>query len=1265
VHRSLAVGAIVALLVGTPTMAQRAPVASRGLKAYRYHPAFRVPPSIESVLRHLAPGQDAFPEEKTAEELAKRLTQLGAWLRERPLPAATIVDQLLAARFAGAHLAPADDVAIDAGPRLAIARARTMPADLVLDRAAFKPELSGLVREFASIHTAEFLITEIELVAGPEPQARTVVRFDLAGTAKEGCRAERVGRWRMRWQGGADGIWRLVEWAALDQVRSRASSPVFTEATRRAFGGNASFREQLVPGLDEWLTRLDSAFMPGGMGHHGVSAGDADGDGLDDLYVAQPSGLPNRLFHNNGDGTFLDVTDAAGLAVLDSTSESLFADIDNDGDQDLVLVTRTEPLLFVNDGKGHFTRVRDAFQFTGRLRGALTSAAMADFDRDGFLDLYLCAYSYLIGASEDKAGPPTPYHDARNGPPSILLRNDGHGRFVEVTAAAGLDEDNDRFAFAPAWGDYDEDGWPDLLVANDFGRKHLYHNEGLVNGQVRFRDVAGPAGVEDYGAGMSASFLDYDNDGHLDIYTGNMWTAAGQRITREPGFKPDAPPGIREIYRRHARGNSLFRNRGDGTFEDVTLQARAEFGRWAWSSDGLDFDNDGREDLYVVNGMFTRDSEDQEVDVDSFFWRQVTARSPLAAETGTAYDDGWRATNRLLVTHGSQASHERNVLLRNDGHGGFDEISGTAGLDLDQDGRSFAVLDIDGDGDSDLVLMAPRGSPQLRLFRNDFDSGHASVALRLIGTRSNRDAVGARVTVETDQGRFTRVVTLGSGFISQHSKELLFGLGNSQRIARVTIAWPSGRVETLTELALNQRAWIREGDGVLRTEPFRKAGAPPDAPGMPAAGAATRVPSTWLYQPYPAPDFTLRDLAGQEHSLSGLSGRPVLLLFWATSAPPSRAMLAELSRQRDQLARAGVSILAVAVDAPRDEAAVRAATQGIGVPVMVASEAVAGTYTILHRYLFDRREDLGLPTAFLVSGRGEIVKAYRDPADVAHLIDDIPRIDAGAAERLARAVPFPGTFHAMPGERNYFQYGLELSEQGFDRPALVAFERVAKVDPSPITFYNLGTLYMKLGQPSNAKAALERALSANPAYADAHNTLGVLVAPGDPAGAIAHFRSAVAARPDDADALNNLGYTLFQMGQRAEALQLYQQALQFQPDFPEALNNVGIFYGQQRDLARAEAYFRQAFERRPTYGEAANNLALVLRARGDTASAITLLQHFVEASPAFEPAYITLSRLYLAAARPRDARQVLARLLERNPTHPQALELMNSIPATP
>ena len=162
---------------------------------------------------------------------------------------------------------------------------------------------------------------------------------------------------------------------------------------------------------------------------------------------------------------------------------------------------------------------------------------MADYDRDGFLDLYLCVYAYVIGASEDKAGPPTPYHDAQHGPPNVLLRNDGHGHFVDVTADVGLDQHNDRFSFASAWADYDEDGWPDLLVANDFGRKNLYHHDGLVNGRPHFTDVADRAGVEDYGAGMSAAFLDYDNDGHLDIYTGNMWTAAGQRITASPSFQ--------------------------------------------------------------------------------------------------------------------------------------------------------------------------------------------------------------------------------------------------------------------------------------------------------------------------------------------------------------------------------------------------------------------------------------------------------------------------------------------------------------------------------------------------------------------------------------------------------------------------------------------------------------------------------------------------------------------------------------------------------
>jgi Tfp pilus assembly protein PilF/peroxiredoxin len=1235
-------------------------------KTYRYHPRHRVPPSLESLQKHLVPGSDAFPNEREAEELGTRLGQLSEAVRERIDRGIAALDELLAREFKGGKLAPGHETVVGNNPQLEIFRSSGISAALTHDRATFRSEVSTLLSDWRSIDTAEFLITAIEVTRDRNPTALTTVRFDLAGAAKAGWRAERLGHWRMRWQKSAGGVWQITEWITVDHLRSRTAVPVFTEATEAALGRNPSFQRQLVPGLDYWASHLDAVFTPRGMGHHGVSVGDYNGDGLDDLYVAQPDGLPNRLFRNAGDGTFEDVTDSAGLAILDRTSQSLFADIDNDRDQDLILLARTGPLLFINDGKGHFTRAADAFQFKQPLQGSLTSAAMADFDRDGFLDLYLCAYGYFIGVSEDKAGPPSPYHDALNGSPNVLLRNDGHGKFVDVTADVGLDQNNDRFSFAPAWGDYDDDGWPDLLVANDFGRKNLYHNLGMVDGRVRFKDVAREAGVEDYGAGMSAAFLDYDNDGRLDIYTGNMWTAAGQRVTAAEGFKPDASAEIKEIYRRHTRGNSLFLNRGDGTFEDVTLDAGAEFGRWAWSSDAFDFDNDGSEDLYVANGMFTRDAGEPSIDVDSFFWRQVVAQSPLTRTPGTAYDDGWRATNRLLVSDGAQAQHERNVLLRNDGHGRFDEISGSSGLDVDQDGRAFSIVDYDSDGDADVVLMAPRSSPQLRLFRNDFAAGNAAIALRLTGTKSNRDAVGARVTVETDAGRATRIVKAGSGFLSQHSKELLFGLGKSQRIVKVTIAWPSGLEQTLSDLRVNHRAWIEEGSDAVRSEPFHTASVPTTAVRTTARNDTGTPVDTgvWLYEPFPAPDFKLRSLDGQDYSLSALAGRPVVICFWATSAPPSLETIGELSRQRAALMAAGASILILAVDPPEDTAKVKAAVQSLGLPVLIADANVAGTYNVLHRYLFDRREDLRLPTTFLVNGRGEVVKVYTSPKASGQIAQDVRNIEVAAPERLARAAPFAGTFYASIGDRSYFQYGLELSEQGFDAAALATFERVAKVDPSAITFYNLGTLYMEGGRPTEAKTAFEHALQLKPDYADANNSLGALLAQsGQVPAAIERFRATLQTKPDFADALNNLGFALFQTGETAQAYELYQKALALQPDFPEALNNLGIFFGRQGDLDRALAYFQQAVDARSTYGEAGNNLALVLAARGETEKALTVLQRLLKENPGFEMAYVTLCRMYLKAGRRQEGVQILEQLLQRNPTHPAAVDLLRQIKA--
>jgi Tfp pilus assembly protein PilF/peroxiredoxin len=994
------------------------------------------------------------------------------------------------------------------------------------------------------------------------------------------------------------------------------------------------------------------------MGHHGVAVADVDGDGLDDIFVTQPAGFPKLLFKNRGDGTFEDITEASGLGLLDDASQAIFADVDNDGDEDLVLVGSSGPQLFLNDGKGHFARTQDAFRMKGGLQGSPMSIAVADYDRDGFLDVYLCLYSYFIGASETRGGTPSPYHDAQNGPRSLLFRNDGHGHFIDVTEEAGLNENNNRYGFAAAFGDYDGDGWPDLAVANDFGRKHLYHNEGSKNGKVTFKDVTAAAGVEDHGAGMSATWVDYDNDGRLDLYFGNMWSAAGQRVTSEPGFMPDAPADVKALYRRHARGNTLFRNRGDGTFEDVTLEAGAEMGRWAWSSDAIDFDNDGWEDLYIVNGMFTRKSEE---DLDSFFWRQVVAKSPLTHVTGTPYDEAWRVITRLLADH-SQANHQRNVLLRNDGHGRFEEVSGSVGLDLDQDGRSFAAVDYDQDGDLDLVVMAARSAPQLRVFRNDVGQDNASLALRLTGTRSNRDAIGARVTVETDAMRRTKVVQANSGFISQPSKELLFGLGKSRRVVKVTIEWPSGASQILSDLEVNQRLRIEEG-GTFRAEAYRHARK--DEEVVAASAGASLPAASWFYESFPAPDFRLPDLLGKERSLAALHGRPALLLLWSASAPDSRAAFQAVARQQDALTAGGVGLLTVALDEPQAAPKVRAAAQGLlGVPVVLGNEAVGNAYTLVQHYLFVGKEDLPLPSAFLLNAKGEIVRAYRRTIEAAQVVKDAAKIEAPEAERLARAVPFAGTFSSRPGDRNYLQYGIELVEQGLESWALPAFELAAKGDPSAFALYSLGTLYTKGGQNDKAKAAFERALKAKPDFAEASNSLGALTAQGgDVPGAIVLFRAALQATPDYPDAMNNLGYALLQTGREQEAHDLYLKALELQPDFPEAFNNLGIYFARQGEMARAESYFKQAVDKRPAYGEAANNLALILMTHDDAATATSVLKALLEKNPEFEMAYVTLAKIDLTTGRQREGVQVLERLLQRNPKNPLALQMLAELRA--
>ncbi len=749
---------------------------------------------IDALLLQTEPGLDEFIGEKYAAQITAILNEWSVSLLRSPQEAIAI-EQFLDPGFTSGPLAPAKSRVVRQGPPIEI-RHNSFDQSLSRTRGAFLQELSNSLVPFSKILTADFQVTSISDTAASEmgkraaspvipqvpqvpPQVHTRIRYELVGEVPDAHREQRIGHADLVWQSTPAGEFHLRSWQSIDETQSRSTTRVYGDITAAALGGNASYSAQLQHGTDYWRTVLDSACGIDIYGHNGVSVGDIDGDGFDDLYICQPGGLPNRLYRNRGDGTFEDITQASGVGVIENTACALFVDINNDGRQDLIVVRNNGPLLFLNDGNGKFHQQPNAFKFATPPQGTFTGAAVADYDRDGWLDIYFCLYIFYQGASQYKY--PSPYYDANNGPPNFLMRNNRNGTFRDVTAESGMNQNNTRYSFCCAWNDFNGDGWPDLYVVNDFGRKNLYRN----NGNGTFTDVAAQEGVEDVGAGMSVCWFDHDNDGADDLYVANMWTAAGERITMQEQFKKDAPAGVRAQYHKHAMGNSLFRNesgrRTDGNraqpgFAEVTDLSATRVGRWAWSSDAFDFDHDGRSDLYVTNGMVSAPNRD---DLNSFFWRQVVAKSPDDAKPSHDYEQGWSAINELIRSDRTWSGYERNIFYANNGDGTFSDISGIVGLDFPEDGRAFAVADFDQDGRQEIFLKN-RNAPQLRILKNVLPELPPSISFRLRGTKSNRDAIGAVIKIETGKGSQTRSVQAGSGFLSQHSKEVFFGLGRTQ-----------------------------------------------------------------------------------------------------------------------------------------------------------------------------------------------------------------------------------------------------------------------------------------------------------------------------------------------------------------------------------------------------------------------------------------------------------------------------------------------------
>ena len=1181
---------------------------------FHFHPHYREQTPLDAAQLQIKPGLDGFLTEQDHVSVAAILEAWSTSLLESPQNMGGVLENVLSQNFAGTPWQPLESRALrPASSALEVHRLR-FPQQPLLGAAAFVSQLQSSTATFSRILTAEFLIIEIERSPAG---LTTLVRYELTGTGKSFYREQRIGHWSLDWTPVSDKSFRLVRWQAQEEIRSRSLQPFYSDITRLAFGSNLSYSSQMLHGADYWRTVLDGASGIDIYGHNGISVGDMDGDGYDDVYICQPAGLPNRLYRNRGDGTFEDITETSGVGILENTSSALFADFDNDGLQDLVVVRANGPLLFLNQGNGKFVLKSGAFQFGTAPQGTFTGAAAADYDRDGRLDIYFCLYAYYHGAGQYKY--PTPYFAAENGPPNFLMHNNGGGTFRDVTAQCGLDKNNARYSFCCGWSDYNRDGWPDLYVVNDFGRKNLYRN----NGDGTFSDIAHDAGVEDVGAGMSVCWLDYDNNGAEDLYVANMWTAAGERITSDSRFQADASKQVRALYRKHAMGNSLFRNRAGSAFRNVTEESQTAMGRWSWSSDAWDFDHDGFPDIYIANGMI---SGPLRQDLNSFFWRQVIAKSPNAAKADPDYEQGWDAINEFIRADYTWSGFERNVLYANNHDGTFSDISGAAGLDFLEDGRSFALADFDGDGRQE-VLLKNRNAPQIRLLKNTISDLPPAIAFCLRGTKSNRDAIGVAVTIETAAGRQTKLLQAGSGFLSQHSKELFFGLGEAKGAVLASIRWPSGLNQELKNLPPNHRILVTEASESFQIQPFKRRPLESNpviaSPGEPLPEAL----ETWLLVPVSAPDFSRTDAGGKAWTLSRFRGAAVLLTIDDGRASESSPPFLTLP----------------------------------------TTDEAASIYNLLFRYLFDRHRDLPLPTSFLIDEHGKIVKIYQGRVDHTVVEKDLANIPRTDAERLVRALPFPGASATFEFGRNYLSLGSIFFQRGYIESAGEFFQSALKDDPSSAeALYGIGSVYLKQDKINQAKECFERAAKLTATYPETApnvwNNLGLIAARDrDTANAITYFRQALQLDPDHFVALENLGNAYKQEKRWEEARQTLERALAIKPADPEANYSLGMVFAQTNDAARAHEYLQKALQIRPTYPEALNNLGVLYLRTQHRDDAVATFERCIRLAPAFDQSYLNLARVYAIEGDTEKARAVLMDLLKQHPNHPLAEQALSQL----
>jgi len=550
--------------------------------------------------------------------------------------------------------------------------------------------------------------------------------------------------------------------AALDRQAALARHGFYLEEVSHSVG--IDFIHQ-APTLDPKLAHIMPEVASMGAA---VSVVDFDHDGWPDLYVTDSAeGSKNRLYRNMHDGTFKDIAGELGIADVNRAGSgvsmgAVWGDYDNDGYEDLFLVKWGRPELFHNDQGKRFTRVSEQAALPAWINA--NTALWFDYDGDGLLDLFVGGYypeDVDLWHLKSTRMMPDSFEYAKNGGRKYLFRNLGHGKFEEVSAKVGID--SRRWALACSAADLRGTGHPDLFVANDYGVSELYLNDGK-----RFHEAGEQTGVGFAPkSGMSVSFGDIFNQGQYAVYVSNI-SEDGTLIQGNNLWVPKETAKEKAV-----------------SYENLARDMGVELGGWSFGAQFGDLNNDGNLDLYVTNGYVSLDRKRS-------YWYDFTK---IAGGNSTIIGD---AKDWPAVDGRSHSGYQQKHVWMNDGAGRFVDVAQAIGATDTYDGRAVAFADLWNRGVLDVVVANQRGP--LLLYKNTVSPENQWIEFELQGSKSNRSAIGARVTLSWNGKTQIQEISGGSGFSAQNDRRLHFGLGKDAQIKNAVVRWPSGKTQTLDSL---------------------------------------------------------------------------------------------------------------------------------------------------------------------------------------------------------------------------------------------------------------------------------------------------------------------------------------------------------------------------------------------------------------------------------------------------------------------------------